>query len=114
VRPGSVDLDVDAAALALLVSAVERLIPALDPRPLATERCFYDNTPDEDFVIERLGRLVVGAGTSGHGFKFGPLWGEILADLAQGVTPAIPMERFSMRRPRPEHGRSPVGEPTGA
>jgi sarcosine oxidase len=114
VRPGSVVLDVDAAALALLVSAVERLIPALDPRPLATERCFYDNTPDEDFVIERLGRLVVGAGTSGHGFKFGPLWGEILADLAQGVTPAIPMERFSMRRPRPEHGRSPVGEPTGA
>jgi sarcosine oxidase len=101
VRPGSVDLDVDAGALELLVSAVERLLPGVDPEPVATERCFYDNTPDEDFVIERLGRLVIGAGTSGHGFKFGPLWGEVLADLAEGVTPALPMARFSLRRGRP-------------
>jgi sarcosine oxidase len=83
------------------VSEVERLLPGVDPEPVATERCFYDNTPDEDFVIERLGRLVIGAGTSGHGFKFGPLWGEVLADLAEGVTPALPMARFSLRRGRP-------------
>jgi sarcosine oxidase len=105
VRPGSVDLEVDAAALESLVGAVERLLPGVDPEPAATERWFYDNTPDEDFVIERLGRLVVGAGTSGHGFKFGPLWGEVLADLAEGVTPALPMVRFSLLRRRSDHGR---------
>jgi sarcosine oxidase len=42
----------------------------------------YDNTESEEFVVERRGRVVIGAGTSGHGFKFGPLLGERLADLA--------------------------------
>ena len=42
----------------------------------------YTNTASEDFVLERHGRVVRGAGTSGHGFKFGPLLGERLADLA--------------------------------
>ncbi len=39
-------------------------------------------TPNEDFVIERFGPIVVGAGFSGHGFKFTPLIGARLADLA--------------------------------
>lgn len=52
---------------------------------VATERCFYTNTDDEDFVIDHVPgapRVVVGAGMSGHGFKFGPLTGRILAELA--------------------------------
>jgi glycine/D-amino acid oxidase-like deaminating enzyme len=48
------------------------------------ERCVYDNTPDEDFILDRIGNVVVGCGTSGHGFKFGPLLGEWLAALATG------------------------------
>ncbi len=75
----------DPALVALLTSAVARLLPALDPDPVATERCVYDNTVDSDFVIDRIGRIVVGCGTSGHGFKFGPLLGEMLADLALGT-----------------------------
>jgi sarcosine oxidase len=43
--------------------------------------CPYDNTADEAFIIERVHGVVVGAGTSGHGFKFGPLLGEQLAAL---------------------------------
>ena len=34
------------------------------------------------------GNIVVGCGTSGHGFKFGPLLGELLADLADGTRAA--------------------------
>jgi monomeric sarcosine oxidase len=52
---------------------------------LATERCFYTNTDDEDFVIDHVPgapNVVVAAGMSGHGFKFGPLTGRILAELA--------------------------------
>jgi sarcosine oxidase len=41
-------------------------------------------TADEDFVLGREGRLVVAAGCSGHAFKFGPLLGDIVADLALG------------------------------
>ena len=50
-----------------------------------TEFCHYTNTVTEDFILDHLPgneRLVVGAGFSGHGFKFGPVTGRILADLA--------------------------------
>jgi sarcosine oxidase len=59
-----------------------QLLPAFDPHPVAVERCVYDNSPDTDFIIDRIGNVVIGSGTSGHGFKFGPLLGEWLAALA--------------------------------
>jgi sarcosine oxidase len=96
----------DPALLALLTSAVARLLPGLDPEPVATERCVYDSTPDSDFVIDRIGRIVVGCGTSGHGFKFGPLLGELMADLAIGTSgrrhsgdrSPVDLRRFALRR----------------
>ena len=45
----------------------------------------YTLTPDEHFIVDhhpRLPRTVVAAGLSGHGFKFAPVLGEILADLS--------------------------------
>ena len=78
----------DPALLALLGGAVGRLLPCLHPEPVGTERCVYDNAADDDFVLDRVGNVVVGCGTSGHAFKFGPLLGEILADLAEGTEPA--------------------------
>ena len=71
-----------------LCGAVRRLLPGLDPIPVATERCVYDNSDDTDFVLDRVGSVVVGCGTSGHGFKFGPLFGQVLADLAEEVAPS--------------------------
>ena len=44
--------------------------------------CTYTSTPDEAFVLDRVGRIVVGAGFSGQGFKFAPGVGAVLADLA--------------------------------
>ena len=78
--------------------AVGRLLPCLHPEPVGTERCVYDNATDGDFVLDRVGNVVVGCGTSGHTFKFGPLLGEILADLADGTGAAPGLERFSLRR----------------
>ena len=43
--------------------------------------------PDHHFVMERHGPVVVGSPCSGHGFKFTPLIGRVLADLAAG--PAV-------------------------
>ena len=82
-----------------LSDAAARLLPGFDPRPVAAERCLYDNTPDRNFVIDRVGRVVIGCGTSGHGFKFGPLIGEILADLAVGAPPRVPIGWLSAARP---------------
>jgi sarcosine oxidase len=68
-------------------------------RPLRTETCLYTRTPDEDFVIDRIGPFVVASPCSGHGFKFTPLIGEVLADLATGETPEVPLGRFRVDRP---------------
>lgn len=64
-----------------------------------TESCLYTNTPDEDFVLDRRGPIVIGSPCSGHGFKFTPLVGRVLADLATGDRPPIPLERFASSRP---------------
>jgi sarcosine oxidase len=56
--------------------------PTADARPLLSETCLYTNEPNERFILERRGRVVVGSPCSGHGFKFAPLIGERLADLA--------------------------------
>jgi len=73
--------------------------PGFVPEPTHHDTCIYTMTPDEDFVLERLGRVVIGSACSGHGFKFTPLIGRILADLAAGDDPRIPAARFSSRRP---------------
>jgi sarcosine oxidase len=59
--------------------------PGLDPTPVHTAECLYTTTPDESFVLDRVGPIVLGSACSGHGFKFAPLIGRQLADLA---TPA--------------------------
>jgi sarcosine oxidase len=61
---------------------VEEWFPGLDPAPVNPATCLYTTTPTHDFVLERHGPIVVGSPCSGHGFKFTPLIGRMLADLA--------------------------------
>jgi sarcosine oxidase len=77
---------------------VRRRFPGLDPEPRAPEVCLYELTPDEHFILDREGSIVVGTGGSGHGFKFAPLLGEVLADLAEGRDPGLPQGKFSLSR----------------
>lgn len=61
-------------------------IPALADAPLAGHRiCLYDNTADDHFILgpaPGMEGVFVGAGFSGHGFKFAPAIGEDLAMMA--------------------------------
>jgi sarcosine oxidase len=82
VDPQRQDHGVHAGLSAQIERAARRFLPGFDPNPVAVERCIYDNSPDTDFIIDRVGNIVIGSGTSGHGFKFGPLIGEWLAGLA--------------------------------
>jgi sarcosine oxidase len=91
--------DLDPALDQAAAEYVRRRLPGLDPAGFAPETCLYTMTADEDFVLDREGPLVVAGGCSGHAFKFGPLLGEMLADLALGTEPALPRERFALRRP---------------
>lgn len=59
-------------------------LPGVDPGAFTEISCTYTTTPDSNFVLDRVGSLTVGAGFSGHGFKFTPAVGRVLADLAEG------------------------------
>src|SRR5262249_23658685 len=51
---------------------------------LDSETCLYTMTPTEDFVIDTLDgdpRVAFASACSGHGFKFAPLTGRLLAEL---------------------------------
>ncbi len=104
VDPAEGPFDVDPSALGPIAAYVERRLPGLRARPVAPETCLYTMTPDEDFVVDRVGKVVVGAGFSGHGFKFAPLIGEALAALALGEDPGLPPGRFSVPRGSPPPG----------
>ncbi len=65
-----------------LVDYVREWMPGLDPASAAPISCTYTSTDDGTFVLDRRGPIVVGAGFSGHGFKFAPGIGAVLADLA--------------------------------
>jgi sarcosine oxidase len=76
--------DIDEAGRQRVVRHVTRWMPGLDPNPTSATTCLYTNTPDETFIVERHGPIVVGSPCSGHGFKFVPLIGRQLAELARG------------------------------
>lgn len=64
---------------------VERYFPHGAGPTLTLKSCLFELSPDEHFLIDRHPEseaAVVGAGFSGHGFKFCSVVGEILADLA--------------------------------
>ena len=79
---------------------LKELIPELDQRAITSEVCLYSMTPDGHFYLGRRpgSRQVFGVALAGHGFKFAPVLGEILADLMVDSTPAFDIELFSPGR----------------
>jgi len=96
------DFAEDAAARARVTDFVGRRIPGLDPAPVNEVTCLYTRTANEDFVLDRSGPFVVASPCSGHGAKFAPLLGEIIADLAAGKPAAEP--RFTLAAHGVAHG----------
>jgi sarcosine oxidase len=84
------DRSLDPGATAELVEYVRRWLPGLGPVPRHEATCLYTSTPSEDFVLDRVGPLVICSACSGHGAKFAPLIGELVADLALGTGAGVP------------------------
>lgn len=78
-----------------------QLFPHLTGTVVQAKTCLYSVTPDEHFVIGRhpeFTQVSIGCGFSGHGFKFVPVVGEILADLALDGRTDHPVDLFDPRR----------------
>ncbi len=84
-----------------IIAWIARYLPHLEPDPIAESTCLYTNTPDFDFIIDhhpRWPQVVVGAGFSGHGFKFAPVIGEMLAAMALDQPSPVSREAFRIDR----------------
>lgn len=92
----------DPVALAKLRDFLARHLPGLrDAEIVYSKTCTYSMTPDSDFIIDRVPNLdnaLVAAGFSGHGFKFGILIGQIMADLATRGATSWDLDRFRLSR----------------
>lgn len=99
--PETIDREVHEQEIREMREEAARLVPALDGPCVHTATCMYSNTPDQHFVIARhpdSRNVTVACGFSGHGFKFVPVVGEILADLATTGATAHPIDLFDPHR----------------
>jgi sarcosine oxidase len=82
--------------------ALNKYFPGVFESFLTEKICLYSNTSDENFIIDKLpgyeDRVVIACGFSGHGFKFVPVVGEILADLVISGKTNFSMEFLTAKR----------------
>lgn len=97
-HPDALDRVVTDDEVAEMRDRVAHTLPGLAGPVVSTVPCMYTTTPDEHFVIRRAGNVTIGCGFSGHGFKFVPVIGEILADLATSGTTPHPVALFDPQR----------------
>ena len=101
VDPDSCDRTVSPRDERAIRVALENYIPAADGKLVGATTCLYTMAPDGDFIIDTLPgwpQVVIGSPCSGHGFKFAPLIGEILADLAMSGQTKRDIARFRLAR----------------
>jgi len=99
--PQSRDFLPDPAGVARLQEYAAQWLPGVEPAAPRVTTCLYTSTPDRNFVVDRRGPITVAAGFSGHGFKFAPAIGELVADLVTGTGDAPDLFRLRPRAPTP-------------
>ena len=81
---------------------LDKYLPGVFDSVLSTKICLYANSPDENFIIDKLpgfeDNVSVACGFSGHGFKFASVVGEILTDLAINGKTDLPIEFLNAKR----------------
>ncbi len=101
VDPDRVDREISAADEALIRPALADHIPAANGTLAEAKTCLYTVTPDHDFIIDRMPgapNVIVASPCSGHGFKFAPVLGEVLADIAMDGRTRHDISRFALAR----------------
>jgi monomeric sarcosine oxidase len=109
VDPETVNRTVDKVQIADCRQAARRFVPGMaDGKVVRSKVCLYDMTENSDFVIDKdpeHADTIYGYGFSGHAFKFAPLIGNLLAQLALDSKPSFDLKRFTID---PSSRRKPV------
>lgn len=101
IAPDDLRPETDGSDVAPVADYLASRIPALGRLAQRAAPCMYTTSPDHHFIIGPYGDgdlVTIAAGFSGHGFKFVPLMGQILADLAIDGSTAHEIALFSPDR----------------
>ena len=105
--PTTGDRSITPARVKAIRAYVARRFPALAKAPMiGAEVCQYEATPDSHYIIDRhpaASNVWIVGGGSGHGFKMGPVIGEIVASLVSGEAepdPTFSLARFTLPKQR--------------
>lgn len=101
VDPETYDRQVRPQDEQIVRDVISEYLPAANGKILSAKTCLYTMSPDEHFIIDVLPghpQIVVASPCSGHGFKFAPVIGETLADLALSGETANDISRFRLAR----------------
>lgn len=101
VEPDEVDRNPTPRENAELADLLRRFLPQAKGERQGSAVCFYTNTPDGHFLIDRHPReerVVLVSPCSGHGFKFASVIGEVVTDLLAGTPPAFDLTPFRYGR----------------
>lgn len=81
--------------------AIRQYFPDADGPTMAMQTCLFSNTEDEHFILDHhpdFPQVSIAAGFSGHGFKFCPVIGEIMSDLALDDGSKFDLDLFKLKR----------------
>lgn len=99
IDPHRIDRTVTRAEIALIEERVRAVVPRAIDRVSGAAVCMYTYSDDGHFVVDSIAPHVhLAGGCSGHGFKFAPVVGEALADLALTGRTELPIAFLSSRR----------------
>jgi sarcosine oxidase len=86
----------------VIKTILEKYFPDAGDEIISLKTCLYTYSPDENFILDILpdtnGCVVIAAGFSGHGFKFVPVIGEVLKELAVNGKSSQPIEFLNFKR----------------
>jgi sarcosine oxidase len=100
-NPLEVDRGIHEPDITAIRKFLKEALPGVRPEPVRHSVCMYTMTPDRHFIVDRhpeFANVAIGAGFSGHGFKFTSALGESLADLATKEETSLPIEFLSLNR----------------
>jgi monomeric sarcosine oxidase len=99
--PLAVDRGIDTAESRRVANFLSACLPHVSSNVTDHSVCLYTMSPDEHFIVDRHPNhpnVVFAAGLSGHGFKFTPVLGRALAELALDGGTELPIDFLSLDR----------------
>lgn len=118
VDPETVDRTASTEDEARVRPLLQKLVPAAAGSRRDASVCLYTNTSDGHFLLDRYPgreRVWLASACSGHGFKFAPAVGELMADLVLDGDTSFDLAVFSAARwaegAGPEGRDRPTGRP---